>query len=190
MDSYRSFGGWITRCALIHPTFLFVCILCCCLSACGFQLRGTAQLSPPLKKLYIQTANPYGQLTRNLKESLQTSGVEVVDSPQSATTILNIINETEGRQLLSVSGTQQTRIYNLTLSVDFEVTSPKGAVLVPALTLAENRTFTTASDLILGGTNEQNILYQQMRQAIVYDIMNRLSSREVTTILMESKKHP
>lgn len=166
---------------------LFMAIL---LSSCGFQLRGQTPLSPPLKRLYIQTANPYGALTRNLRDYLTRSNVELVGSPDEALTILHIISETQNQQLLSVSGLQQTRQYSLTLSVTFEVTNPKGIILVPSSTLTENRTLTTLSDLILGGTNEQNTLYQQMRLAIINDIMNRLGSRDVTTLLTEQKKNP
>jgi LPS-assembly lipoprotein len=155
------------------------------LSSCGFHLRGTAPLSPPLQELYIKTADPYGQLTRNLAEYLKMSGVHLTETPEEATTVLHIISETENQQLLSVSGTQQTRQYNLTLVVTFEISNPKGVVLVPPQTLNEQRTLTTQSDQILGGSNEQNTLYQQMRQAIIDDIVNRLASRDVTTLLME-----
>lgn len=160
------------------------------LSSCGFQLRGGAPLSPPLKKLYIQTTNPYGPLTRNLRDYLKSSDVDVTDTRENALTVLHIISETQTQQLLSVSGLQQTRQYSLTLAVTFEVTTPKGAVLMPALTVSENRMLTSLSDQILASSNEQNTLYQQMRLAIVYDIMNRLSSHDVTTLLTEHKKTP
>jgi outer membrane lipopolysaccharide assembly protein LptE/RlpB len=78
----------------------------------------------------------------------------------------------------------------LLLAVTVEVTTPEGAVLMPPITLTENRTFTTLSDQILGGTNEQNTLYQQMRLAVVYDIMNRLSSKDVTGLLTKRASTP
>jgi len=171
-------------------SLILIWLTAICLSSCGFQLRGSTPLSPPLKKLYIKTADPYGQLTHYLRDYLKTSGVDLTDTPQEALTVLHIISETQNQQLLSVSGSQQIRQYNLSLAVTFEITNPKGVILMPPLTLTENRLFTTLSDQILGGTNEQNILYQQMRLAIVYDIMNRLSSREVTKLLTGPSKHP
>lgn len=160
-----------------------------CLTSCGFQLRGAVSLSPPLKKMF-KTTDPYGPLTHNLRDYLTLSGVELTDTPQTATTVLHIISEVPSQQLLSVSGSQQTRQYSLLLAVTFEVTTPAGAVLMPSITLTENRTFTTLSDQILGGTNEQNTLYQQMRLAIVYDIMNRLSSKDVTNLLTKQASAP
>lgn len=170
--------------------FMLLCLFTISLSGCGFQLRGATPLSPPLKQLYIETANPYGALTRNLRDYLKTSGVELTDTRNDALTVLHIINESQTQQLLSVSGLQQTRQYSLSLSVTFEVTSPKGKVLMPATTVVESRLLTSLSDQILASSNEQTTLYQQMRLAIVYDIMNRLGSRDVTTLLTEPRKSP
>ncbi|HSW94052.1 MAG TPA: LPS assembly lipoprotein LptE [Gammaproteobacteria bacterium] len=169
---------------------ILICFLALALSGCGFQLRGATPLSPPLKRLYIETANPYGALTRNLRDYLKTSGVELTDTRENALTVLHIMNENQAQQLLSVSGLQQTRQYSLTLSVTFEITAPNRKVLMPATTVVESRLLTSLSDQILGSSNEQSTLYQQMRLAIVYDIMNRLGSRDVTTLLTETPKKP
>ncbi len=161
-----------------------------CLSGCGFQLRGSEPLNPQFQEIYIKTTDPYGQLTRNLHDYLQMSGAHVTDTQEAATTVLNIISETQSQVLLSVSGTQQTRQYNLILTVVFDVLNAKGVMLVPPQTLSETRAFTTLSDQILGGSNEQNTLYQQMRQAIIYDIINRLESRDIADMLDNHRKNP
>lgn len=158
------------------------------LTSCGFKLRGPVPLAPSLHNLYIQTADPYGQLTHNLKQYLKSSGVHLTSSAEEADTILNIVNEQTGQTLLSVGGTQQTRQYNLTLSVTFQITNRKGIVLILPQTLLQSRTIPIQSNQVLGGSNEANNLYRQMRQAIVYDMINRISSHEVTQILM--KKTP
>ncbi|MEO8400757.1 MAG: LPS assembly lipoprotein LptE [Gammaproteobacteria bacterium] len=174
----------------MYPNFLRIILLFIffSLTSCGFHLRGVTTLSQPLQKLYLKTENPYGQLARNLRDYLNQSGIQVTDSPENATTVLQILSENQTQQLLSVSGTQQTRQYALTLVVTFQITDPHGVVLVPPQTLSEGRTFTTLSDQILAGSNEQNTMYQQMRRAIVYDIMNRLSSRDITTLLTNQKR--
>lgn len=151
--------------------------------SCGFHLRGSIPLAPSLYKLHLETKDPYGQLTRNLKQYLKISGVTLVDKPEDATAILVILQESTSQQLLGMSGTQQTRQYNLILTVVFEVTDPLGKIIVPPQILAETRSFTIKSDQILAGSNEANNLYTQMRQAIVYDIMTRLGSTEITQLL-------
>lgn len=155
------------------------------LTGCGFHLRGPVSLAPPLKKVYIQTHDPYGALTRNLEQSLAFSGAEITTTPAEANVILDIISEVSGEQLLSVGNTQQTRQYNLTLTAIFQLTTPKGKVLLSPQTINETQSVTINSDQILAGSNEKNNLYSQMRRNIIYNIMNRLSSKEVAVLVSQ-----
>ena len=164
----------------IVALFLFIC-----LTACGFKLRGELPLAPPLHNLYLQTADPYGELARNLKLYLKSSGVHLTDTANTASTVFVIQKEETSQQLLSVGGTQQTRQYNLILAVTFEITTPQGVVLVPSQLLSQSRTIPIQSNQILGGSNEANNLYSQMRQSIVYDIMSRIASQDVTKLVMK-----
>src|SRR5690554_8239714 len=50
------------------------------LSACGFQLRGTATEDIPLQELRLSVQDEYGQIHRALRESLINHGVRVTDS--------------------------------------------------------------------------------------------------------------
>ena len=59
------------------------------LSACGFQLRGVADLS--FKNLYIQGA-PLS-ISRDLKQSLKTNGIQVVDNAEQAEMLLELLSE-------------------------------------------------------------------------------------------------
>ena len=69
------------------------------------------------------------------------------------------------------------------MTIDFEITDTKGRTLVETQTLSEERTMTIQSDQILGGSNEANLIYQQMRQALSYAIINRISSQEITDLI-------
>jgi len=169
----------------MHKYFLL--ILCLCLSGCGFHPRGPMALSPPLQNLYLQTADPYGQLTRNLRLYLKMSGVHLAKTPADAASILDILSENTSEQLLNISGTQTTRQYNLILTVTYQVTDSHGNLLVSAQTATETRPLTIDANQMLSGSNQAISLYQQMRQAIVYDIMSRLASREISAILTASK---
>jgi LPS-assembly lipoprotein len=159
--------------------FAFLLSMTCLLSSCGFHLRGAVTLAQPLKTLYLRSQDPYGELSRNLKQNLKISGVHMVTSPEQATTILEIIHEEPSHQLLSVGGTQQTRQYNLILTVVFQITDNQGKILVPSQTVSESQALTVQANQELGGSNEENNLYRQMRRAIVYDIMNRLASDDI-----------
>jgi LPS-assembly lipoprotein len=172
----------------LQKTFLFFCILGASwlLTGCGFHPRGEVELAPPLKRLYLESHDPYSELTRNLKQYFKSSHVALTQSPAEAETILELMQETTSQQLLSVGGTQQTRQYNLNLSVTFQVTNPQGVILIAPQTVTETQSFTVQADQILGGSNEQNNLYHQMRRAIISTIMNRLSSKEATLSVTKS----
>lgn len=160
------------------------------LSACGFHLRQPLPLAKPLQNVYIQSRNPYGDLTRNIKQYLQMSGAHLAASPQEASTLLNIIQETTSQDLISINSSQQTRQYNLRLTVSFEVTDPRGRVMIPAQTLTELRPLTLQSNQILAGSNQATQLYRDMRRAITYNLMNRLASKETAYLLLKPQARP
>jgi LPS-assembly lipoprotein len=170
-------------------TIITICFISFPLASCGFHLRGPETLAPPLHRIYVKIGDPYGQLAKNIKQSLLLSQVEITSSPESATTVLDIVSEKTGQQLLGVGGTQQTRQYKLTLTVTFQVTDSKGSVLVPLQQVAEWRTISIQASQVLGGSNEANSLYQQMRQAIVFDIMTLLGSQNTAHALQNIPSH-
>lgn len=154
------------------------------LVSCGFHLQGKMQLAKPLHRMFLQVPDPYSHLVKNLKQYLKMSKVQLVSSPEDAETILVILQDEPTQELLSVSGTQQTRQYDLKVTVTFEITDAKGRVLVAPQTLHESRTITMQSNQILGSSNEANLFYQQMRRTLAYAIMNRIASQEVTQQIM------
>ncbi|SRR5579883_82588 len=158
---------------------LLTMLLVLTLAGCGFHPRGALPLAPPLHYLYLRSSDPYGDLSRNLKKTLEYQGVHFTYCANRANVVLEIISESTNDQLLSVSASQQTRQYNLTLTVIFQLTTPSGLVLVPPQTVTEIRTMPIQSNQILAGSNEATILYHQMRFAIIDDIINILTSPAV-----------
>jgi LPS-assembly lipoprotein len=161
----------------------FTLLLTVFLAGCGFHLQGETQLAAPLHRMYLQSSDPYGQRSRSLEQDLKISKVQLVSSPLQASTILNIQRDSTSQDLLSVSGTQQTRQYNLTVTVIFEITDQKGRSIMSPQTLSESRTITVQSNQILGSSNEANLFYQQMRREIAHSIIYRIASRDVTTAI-------
>lgn len=168
----------------------FMVWLTALLSACGFHLRGSIPLAPPLQSMQVQSVEPYGNLTKYLKQSLRSSHVNVVDEGSAATTILNITQESTAQDLLSVNGTLQTRQYRLRLLVTFEIDDNKGRNIVPAEALAESRVITVQSNQILGSSNEADLYFEQMRRTLAATIMYRLTSHQVTNMVNQSFKLP
>ena len=159
---------------------MFSCLL---LASCGFHLQGPTILAPRLHSLYLQSNDPYGVLSQQLKQSLSYSKVKLADNAAAADTTLTILSDNQDQQLLSVSGTQQTRQYRLIVTVVFELSDQKGQTILSPQVLTESRILTMQSSQILASSNESNLLYQQMRRALATTIMYRLASQEVTDLL-------
>lgn len=164
----------------------FILSLTLLLSSCGFRLQGEKHLAAPLHRMYLQTPDPYGQLARSLQQDLKFSKVQLVSSPKEATTILAILRDEPTQELLSVSGTQQTRQFTLKVTVVFQITDALGRIIVTPHTLHESRTITVQSNQVLGSSNEANLFYQQIRRSLAYTILNRIASREVTQTIDNS----
>jgi len=164
--------------------FIFLVMLLS-LVGCGFHLRGPVTLAPSMDYLYLKSADPYGLLARSLKQYLKLSGVHLTQTAQSANMTLDLGREQITQQALSISGTQQTRQYNLILSVTFQILDPQGQVLLASQTVSESRTLPIQSNQILAGSTEANNLYNQMRAALVYDMIIRLSATDTIDILMK-----
>lgn len=174
-----------------HNLFAFILLFFIFLlqTGCGFQLQGKMNLAGPLKRMYLQSGDPYGVLARSLKDYLKMSNVELVSAKNEADAILVILQDDTAQDLLSVSGTTQTRQYNLKVVVVFEVTDVKGQIIVPPQTLSESETITIQSNQILGNSNEASLYYQQMRRTLAYAIMNRIASKDVTNLIENAYKH-
>lgn len=175
-----------------HPSWRFslAILITSFLVGCGFHMQGEVPLAPPLKKLYLQTDDPYGSLSRDLQQNMKLSHVTLVTDQSDADTTLAITQDSATQTLLSVSGTQQTRQYNLTVTVSFYVTDNHGNILLNNQSLQETRAITVQSNQILGSSNEANLYYQQMRRVLAQAIMNRLSSQDVTDAVNAAFEKP
>jgi len=168
--------------------FIFLVIVTINITSCGFKARGPITLAPQLYKLNLHAQNPYGQLTKNLETYLKASNVTLVKNPEESTAILYILNESKSQVLIGISGTQQTRQYNLILKAGFQVTDPTGKILVPPQAITESRTLTIKADQILAGSNEANSLYRQMQQSLSYNIMLKLGSIDTTNLIKSNSE--
>lgn len=176
------------KCSLL--ALLFVLASITLLSSCGFHLRGPMTLAKPLQQIYIQTEDPYGELARHLKQYLKTSGVQLMNSPTTISTTLQLSQERSNQELLSINSSQQTLQYNLKLMVTFKLLDAKGKVILAPQTVTETRPLTLQSNQVLAGSNQAAQLYQNMRRSLVYMIMMRLASPEASKTLTEALATP
>ena len=146
------------------------------LSACGFHLRGDVQLAPQLSKIHIQGGNPYDPLVRDLIRALTAAGSTVVTDPQSATAILQILDNSGKRRVLSVRSTGKVQEYELYQTFEFRVRDAAGTELLAAQQLELTREYLFDADDVLSKSTEEEALRRDMRRDLVRLALLRLES--------------
>src|SRR5687768_15436138 len=119
-------------------------ICCLLLTACGFQLRGTATL--PFKTLYVSfpAGQPIGTDIVRLVRAGSTT--RVVDSAKKAEATLEIIGVANDRQIMSVSGGGRVREFELRYRVSFRLKDAKGIDIIPVSEIVLHRVLPYTED--------------------------------------------
>ena len=160
---------------IIHrSSFIIVLTATLLLSACGFQLRGTASL--PFQSIYVQAA-PQSLLATQIKRAVKAgSSTRIADRPEQADVILQITNELRDKQILSLSGGGRVSEYLLRYRVSFRLTDSKNREHIPASEIALKRDVTYSDDQALSKESEEALLYRDMERDAVQQLVRRLQS--------------
>lgn len=140
------------------------------LAACGFQLRGMADLA--FQNLYIQ--GPKLSISKDLKKLLAVNGVTVVDEQEKAELMLEFMSESKEDRILSLSGAGRVSEYELFYRVNFRMRDPANELWGPMQKLEERRDFSYDDTQLLAKQSEEDRLYDDMRADAVREIMRRL----------------
>jgi len=142
-------------------------------AACGFQLRGTANV--PFDTLYLPNATSGIQL--NLKRNIQAgTRVKVVDDPKVAQAVMQFTEETRQKEILSLTGTGRVREFTLRYRVSWRVHDGKGADYVAQNTIILTRDVTFNDTEILAKEAEEELLFRDMQTDMVQQIIRRLAA--------------
>ena len=148
-------------------------VLALLLAACGFQLRGTADL--PFQTIYVPGAT--GGIALEVKREIEAgSHTRVVDSPKQAQALLQFTQESQTSQILSLDVNGRVRSLRLLYTVSFQVVDTKGGDFVPPTTLRLSRDETYNDADILAKQAEQVLLYRDMQTDMVQQVMRRMAA--------------
>jgi LPS-assembly lipoprotein len=154
---------------------LLILVLATGLAACGFHLRGTADM--PFATVYVPNAT--SGIALDLSRYLRAgSNVKVVDDPKQAEAILEFSGEARTKEILSLTGAGRVSEFRLRYRVGFRVHDGKGNNYVPQSTLDLTRDVTYSDADVLAKESEEQLLYRDMQGDMVQQIMRRLSSAQ------------
>ena len=157
-----------------HGNTLLVLAACLLLTACGFHPRGQSNL--PFDTLYVEASDNSGfaaDLKRAVRFGSQTA---LVDKPESAQAILVVVSETKEKKILSINSAGRVREFELYYRVAFKVTSGNKNDLIPSDEIVMKRDFTFNDEQILAKESEEALLYREMQQDAVQQMIRRLTA--------------
>lgn len=155
---------------LFRTSRILLLALLLALTACGFQLRGTADLA--FKNLYMQGSKL--TINKNLTRSLKVNGVTVVDNPEKAELFLEMLSEQREQKILSLSGGGKVREFEIIYRVSFRLRSPSSETWGPVQTIENRRDFSYDDSQLLAKEAEEERLLEDMRNAATREIMRLL----------------
>jgi LPS-assembly lipoprotein len=143
------------------------------LAACGFRLRGSAEL--PFQSLYVPGANT--GIGLDLKRNIEAgTGSKVVDTPAGAEAVLVFTQEAREKEILSLTSTGRVREFTLRYRVGFRVHDGKGTDFVPPSVIQLTRDVTYDDAEILAKEQEEQLLFRDMQADMVQQILRRLAA--------------
>ena len=146
------------------------------LSACGFQLRGMAQLS--FNKIFIQGSTL--SISKDLKRSLETNGVKVVTDSEDAELMLELLSEANDKRILSIGGDGKVSEYTLNYQINFRTRSVANALWGDVQTVQASRNFSYTDANLLGKADEEVMLINDMHKDAMSELLRRLTAIKIT----------
>ncbi len=149
------------------------------LAACGFQLRGTADLPAQMSRTYLAMPDRYGEFGRALERMLVANDIAVTENQAEATAILRINREQFVRTAASFSGTARTSEFRLTYYVDFQLQDASGKPLSTQRHVELFRDYSFDEQEILAATREEEFLRKEMQTSMVSEVLRRLEAMRI-----------
>jgi len=148
------------------------------LAACGFRLRGTADV--PFETIFLPGAT--GGIALDLKRNIQIgTNAKVVDDAAKAQAVMQFTEEAKQKEVLSLTGTGKVREFQLRYRVGFRVHDGKGGEYVPQSTIQLTRDVTFNDTEILAKEQEEQLLFRDMQSDMVQQILRRLAAAKKPT---------
>ena len=145
------------------------------LASCGFQLRSATVLPTEMERTYIATDSRHSLFYRTLRARFRDNGVNLVDNPVDATAIFNILDDSTGQRVLSVSARNIPREYEVYYHVRYNLQSGD-KMLLESRQQIMTRDYTYDVTAVLGKAREEELLREAIAADLVRVILIPLSS--------------
>ena len=149
-------------------------LLCLTLGACGFHLRGPAEL--PFKTLYID-ASPASAMATQLRRVIGSqSDTRITNNVAEADAALQLLAEGQEQEILSLSPGGRVRELQLRYRVRYQVIDKNRTIITPATDIVLRRDFSINDQDSRGIDTEQTLLFRDMQTDAAYQLLRRLQA--------------
>lgn len=145
------------------------------LTACGFQLRGTATF--PFNTINLPQSQSVFlvDLERTIASG---SNAKIVRKADEAQAIFELLAEAREKVILSLNTQGRVREYQLRYRVAYRVHDGKGGYFLAPNDIVLRRDI-TFNDQVLAKESEEALLYREMQSDMVQQIMRRLAASKL-----------
>lgn len=145
------------------------------LVGCGFALRRAPEFA--FERIYLGFTEG-STLGQALRRAFATTRVQVVDARQidSAQVFLDALGETREKVVVALSSTGQVREFELRYKLRYKVRSVSGVELVGPTDLEVRRELSFNESNVLAKDTEETLLYRDMQNDLVQQLMRRLAA--------------
>lgn len=169
-------AGYATQtCRPVLTGLLIICIVSL-VTACGFQLRGSADLPAAMEVTYIKGVRPYGTLADDFAAALQLRNITVTDKESKATAVLYISQNSIEKLVVSVDTLGNVLEYEVRQTIRFSVLTPAEQVVVPDQSVALSRDYIFSSTDVLGKQREEQVVRATLQENLVNLAMLRIAA--------------
>jgi LPS-assembly lipoprotein len=154
-------------------SLFLACGLAGLLAACGFQLRGKAELPPEMARTQLVIQDQYSTFARRIRVMLEQSGVSLV-TVHEATAVLEIPRNEVLTEVLTIGDNARVREYRISHTVQFRLLRADGTELIPLQTIRQTRDISFDEQQILAVSREQEYVRQDLANTLSRLLLSRL----------------
>ncbi|MCX8641070.1 MULTISPECIES: LPS assembly lipoprotein LptE [unclassified Gilliamella] len=145
------------------------------LTGCGFHLQNETEIPARFKTMTYISYDPYGQLSREIKELLHNNKIKLIDSGNlQKIPTLKIVNDSLDRNTISIYQDGKAAEYQLVLKIEAQVVIDN--VKVYPIKVRIFRTFFDNPTAALAKTTEQDLIEDEMYKQAAKQIIRKLKS--------------
>ncbi len=178
--------------ATTRTGFILICgLVLSSLSGCGFQLR-TWNIDSAIEAIVINSVEPGGELTQDLRRAFRQAGVAVTDAAanvepivdteaqasataESPSLTLNLLNVDRQRRSISVTGQARAAEYELLLNVQYGLTEQGVTEHIAPRWVRVQRVYRVDRNNLMGSNEEEALLRREMHNDVVQQILRAVN---------------